>query len=212
MAHCFNDFFVGIGNMVENKIPKGKKHFLSFLGDSKDTSIFLNPVDENELLSMIAKLNSSKSCGPNSIPYSILKTCSAYLAKPLAQILNMSLSQGSFPTLLKNAEICPIYKKIEKDKCENYRPISLLSNISKLFERAMHTRLYEFIENSDIFYEKQFGFRKKYSTNHALLSIIEGIREQLDNKTFVCGVFIDLEKAFDTVNHKILLKKWNITV
>ena len=71
----------------------------------------------------------------------------------------------------------------------------------------MHTRLYEFIENSGQFYDKHFGFRKKYSTNHALLNIVEGIRENLDNKTFACGVFIDLEKAFDTVNHQILLTK-----
>ena len=71
----------------------------------------------------------------------------------------------------------------------------------------MHTRLYEFIDNSGQFYDKQFGFRKKYSTNHALLNIVEGIRENLDNKTFACGVFIDLEKAFDTVNHQILLNK-----
>ncbi len=118
----------------------------------------------------------------------------------------MSLSQGIFPDLLKDAEVCPIYKKNDKDKCENFRPISLLSNLSKLFERAMHTRLYEFIHNSGKIYDKQFGFRKKYSTNHALLSIVESIREKLDNKMFVCGVFIDLEKAFDTVNHQILLK------
>ena len=110
----------------------------------------------------------------------------------------MSLIQGIFPDLLKDAEVCPIYKKKDKDKCENYRPISLLSNVSKLFEWAMHTRLYDFIENSAKFCDKQFGIRKKYSTNHALLSIVEGNREKLDNKTFVCGVFIDLEKAFDT--------------
>ena len=71
----------------------------------------------------------------------------------------------------------------------------------------MHTRLYEFLDKSNSFYELQFGFRKKYSTNHALLSIIEGIRKSLDNTTFSCGVFIDFEKAFDTVNHKILLAK-----
>ena len=71
----------------------------------------------------------------------------------------------------------------------------------------MHARLYDFLEECDVFYKLQFGFRKKYSTNHALLSIVEHIRDNLDNKTFSCGVFIDLEKAFDTVNHDILLKK-----
>ena len=193
--------------MVEGKIPKGKKHFSEFLGDSSPNTIFLKPVDKDEILGMISNSNSSKACGPNRIPSKILKAHGDSLYEPLVEIINMSLLQGTFPELPKEAEVCPIYKKNDKNKCENYRPISLLSNTSKLFERAMHTRIYEFIESSDKFYEKQFGFRNKYSTNHALLSIVEGIREKLDNKTFVCGVFIDLEKAFDTVNHQILLKK-----
>ena len=75
---------------------------------------------------------------------------------------------------------------------ENYRPISLLSNLSKIFERAMHTRLYSFIEEFDSFYDLQYGFRKKYSTDHALLSIVEEIRQNLDNGLFSCGVFVDL--------------------
>ena len=207
IAQSFNEFFVGIGNMVESKIPKGKTHFSAFLGASSPNSIFLKPVDNDEVLGIILNLKPSKACGPNSIPSNLLRVHGDSLCEPLKYILNMSLSQGIFPELLKDAIVCPIYKKKDKDKCENYRPISLLSNLSKLFERAMHTRLYEFIENSGNFYDKQFGFRKKYSTNHALLSIVEGIREKLDNKTFVCGVFIDLEKAFDTVNHKILLAK-----
>ena len=90
---------------------------------------------------------------------------------------------------------------------ENYRPISLLSNLSKVFERAMHTRLYGFLEEFDAFYELQYGFRKKYSTDHAILSIVEEIRQNLDNGIFSCGVFVDLEKAFDTVNHNNLLAK-----
>ena len=92
-------------------------------------------------------------------------------------------------------------------KCENYRPISLLSNISKIFERVMYSRLDNFLTTSEIIHKFQFGFRKQYSTNHALLSIVEQIRRALDSKMFTCGVFIDLEKAFDTVNHKIFLSK-----
>ncbi len=207
MATALNDFFVNIGNTVEGKIPQGNSHFTEYLGNSNVHSIFLKPVDDDEVISMVSKLNVTKACGPNSIPNKILKDHIYTFLEPVRYILNLSLSQGNFPTLLKKAEVCPIFKKNDKTKCENYRPISLLSNLSKLFERAMHTRLYDFLENSNVFYNLQFGFRKQHSTNHALLSIVEGIRENLDTKKFVCGVFIDLEKAFDTVNHEILLSK-----
>ena len=108
---------------------------------------------------------------------------------------------------MKLAEICPIFKKGDFDNCGNYRPISLLSNLGKILEKVMHTRLSKFLENNNILFEKQFGFRKKHSTNHALVDIVEQIKKKLDNKTYTCGVFVDLEKAFDTVNHNILVGK-----
>ncbi len=134
MTQSFNDFFVNIGNVIEDKIPKSKKDFTDFLGESNIDSFFLSPVDNDEVTIMISKLNASKACGPNSIPSNILKTHVNYLKEPIQILLNMSFSQGNFPTLLKQADVCPIYKKKDRDKCENYRPISLLSNISKLFE------------------------------------------------------------------------------
>ena len=207
MSNCFNDFFVNIGNSVEAKIPKINTPFTDFLKNKNDVTFFIKPVDDDEVKSMISKLSTSKACGPNSIPTHILKTNLDFLVSPLKHIINLSFSEGRFPELLKLAEVCPIFKKKDKNKCENYRPISLLSNLSKLFERAMHIRIYEFFEAHNIFSDLQFGFRKKHSTNHALLSIFENIKEKLDNKTFSCGVFIDLEKAFDTVNHDILVKK-----
>ena len=92
-------------------------------------------------------------------------------------------------------------------KCENYRPISLLSNISKVFERVTYNIIEDLLTSTNQLYALQFGFRKNFSTNHTLLSIVKQIREVMDNKMYSCGVFIDLEKAFDTVNHNILLKK-----
>ena len=208
MARALNDFFVNIGNMVEEKIPSGNIPCIDYMGERNVKTIFLKPVDNGEVISLVSQLKCLlKACGPNSIPNKILKNNIEPLVGPLVYLLNLSLEQGNFPQLLKKADVAPIFKEKDKRKCENYRPISLLSNISKLFERAMHNRLYDFLENSDVLYDLQFGFRKQYSSNHALLSIVEGIREKLDNKTFSCGVFIDLEKAFDTVNHEILFKK-----
>ena len=172
-----------------------------------DKSIFLRPCSSDELLSIIYGLDSSKANGPNSVPFFILKDFAPLLLEPLCVIINMSLREGVFPSLLKTANISPIFKKGDKLKCENYRPISLLSNISKIFERIMYNRVENFLLSTNQFYDLQFGFRKNYSTNHALISITEQIRESMDNRLFTCGVFIDLEKAFDTVNHNILLSK-----
>ena len=154
-------------------------------------------------------MESTKSCGPNSIPVNLLIEFCHILVHPLASIINLLLTQGVFPSLNKEAGVCPIHKKGDKCKCENYRPISLLPNISKIFERVMFTRLHNFLNISEIKYKFQVGFRKNYSTNHTLLSIVEQIRSALDKNMFTCGVFIDLEKAFNTVNHQILIAKLN---
>ena len=207
MAEAYNNFFVNIGNKIDEKIPQGPNNFSTYLKNSVQNSIFLSFVDDSEVSSMLKALNSSKSCGPSSVSTNLLKNNANILCNPLKIIINNSFREGKFPDLLKIASVCPIYKKGDRNKCENYRPISLLSNLSKLFERAMHTRLYSFLDSNNSLYELQFGFRHKFSTNHALLSITDKIRDNLDNKTFSCGVFVDLEKAFDTVNHNILLKK-----
>ena len=89
----------------------------------------------------------------------------------------------------------------------DYRPISLLSNLNKIMEKLIFKRIYEFLEKYNCLYDLQFGFRSKHSTVHALISITESIRSALDDSKFVCGIFVDLQKAFDTVNHNILLNK-----
>ena len=94
-------------------------------------------------------------------------------------------------------------------ECNNYRPISLLSNIDKIFEKIMYSRIIKFLESNKCFYPLQFRFRKQHSTNHTLINITENIRNALDSGQFACGIFVDLQKAFDTVDHEILLKKLN---
>ena len=196
-----------MGSRLNDKIPKSKRTFSFYLSDANNKSIFLKPCTTNEILLLINTMKASKASGPNGFSTSLIIQFSGALIDPLVSIINMSLSEGIFPNLLKEAHVCPTYKKGEVTKYENYRPISLLSNISKLFERVMYNRLEEFLKSSEVFYKYQFGFRKHYSTNHALISIVEKIRDALDKNMYTCGVFIDLEKAFDTVNHQILLSK-----
>ena len=122
-------------------------------------------------------------------------------------IFNLSFSSGVFPSGLKIAKVIPIHKKESKLKCSNYRPISLLSNLDKILEKLMHNRIYEFLEKYKLKYPLQFGFRQHYATFYALRNLTESITKAPDEGNFFYGLFVDLEKAFDTVDHNILLKK-----
>ena len=193
--------------MVEQKIPKTHTKFDQYLTNPNPINIIHKQCTDIEIIEIIRGFQNSKASGPKSIPTNLLKIASPILVPILTSLVNKSLTQGIFPSLLKCANVCPIFKKNDPEKCENYRPISLLSNLGKIFEKVMYSRVSYFLDNCNILYEKQFGFRKGHSTNHALISIVEEIRKNLDNGLFTCGVFVDLEKAFDTVNHSILVKK-----
>ena len=135
---------------------------------------------EKEISNIIISLNAGKATGPNSVSNFILKESKGELKKPLTIINNMSFITGKFPTKGREAHIIPSYKKGDKSECSNCRPISLLPN-SKITEKAMHSRIYNFLEKSNCLYKKKFGFRNSHSTNHALISVTEKIRESLDN-------------------------------
>ena len=149
----------------------------------------------------------SKSTGPNSIPTILLKQTRNTVSSPLAKLINKSFETGIFPDICKVAKVVPIFKSETRLLCNNYRPISLLSNIGKIIEKLMHKRLNFFLEQYNCYYPFQFGFRLNYSTNSTLMSIVENIQTQLDNGEFAAGVFVDLRKAFDTVDHRILIQK-----
>ena len=132
-------------------------------------------------------------------------------SKPLGDIINLFFNQGIFPNLLKIANVTPTHKKGEKLDFNNCRPISL-SNTSKIYEKCMHTCLTNFLQVNKLIFSDQFGFHNGYSTNNALTSLTEMIRKALDEGRFSCGVFIDLQKAFGTVYHGILLSNYLTTM
>ena len=132
------------------------------------------------------------------------------MSEILSKLFNISLQTGKFFTPLKTAKVIPIFKhKGSAHDVTNYRPISLLSNIDKIFEKLVKSRLVNFLDDNNIIFKSQFGFRSKYSTAHALINLTEMIRSNIDKGLYSCGVFIDLQKAFDTVDHEILLSKLN---
>ena len=167
----------------------------------------LYPTSPLEIEEEISKLNNSKSVGPFSIPTKLFKMIKSILSVPLAYLFNCSFSCGTVPDKLKLARVVPIYKNGPTFHVSNYRPISLLSIFNKILEKLMYKRLIDFLENNKLLFHGQFGFRSNHSTNHALLLITDKIQRAIENKEYACGIFLDLKKAFDTVDHKILLKK-----
>ena len=131
-------------------------------------------------------------------------------AEPLAKIWNTEIiSYKKFPTRLKLADITPLYKKLDNVSRKNYRPVSLLPLVSKIFERIMYDRLSSFITKYKILFGKQYGFQSGKSTEHALIDIQQNILNAMEKREHPCCVFLDFTKAFDTVNHSILLQKLN---
>ena len=189
-------------------MPNSNIDFSKYLGAHNPNSLFLSPVTPKEIENQISLINNNKSSGLNTISPIILKKLKSKISVPLSCLFNLSFETGIFPEILKYAKIIPVHKlKGSILDIQNYRPISLLSNIDKLFEKIMHSRVTSFLETYQCIYPLQFGFRKKHSTTHALINIIELIKPALDQSKFACGIFVDFSKAFDTVDHNILLQK-----
>ena len=203
-----NQHFATCGSALAAKLPHSERHYSEYLGPSNQiNSFFFNPVTPDEIESEISLLPMGKSHGVYSCPTRILKIAKTVISTPLMEITNNSILQGTFPGKLKLANVVPVYKSDDATDPNNYRPISLLSIFNRIFEKLVYKRLKSFLEVNDVFYKSQYGFREKPSTQHAILDIVNKIQSNMDKGMYSCGIFIDLKKAFDTVDHTLLLKK-----
>ena len=155
----------------------------------------------------LKKLKRNKATGIDDLPAGMLKDCAEHIATPLHHIVNQSLITSTVPTGWKQAKLVPLYKSGDSNKVENYRPISVLPTLSKLMEKAVHTQLTEYLESGKLLNDSQFGYRANRSTSLATTLLVDEIRNAGEKGMLLGALFLDLSKAFDTINHDVILKK-----
>jgi hypothetical protein len=209
MANTFNNYFATIADHVQ----AGKKqnsssnindpiNYLHKYYSKPFCTIRWHYASTHEITKIIKTLKSKNSCGYDEITSQIIKISEPFIVSPLTYICNAVLCSGKFPDRLKYALVKPIYKKGNRQEIVNYRPISILTTFSKIFERLTFNRLTSHLQTNEILTRDQYGFRSKCSTEQATFSLIRSILKALDDGQITGGIFCDIQKAFDSVDHK----------
>ena len=169
--------------------------------------MYFVPITKSEIEKIIRKLEPKKSSGHDGISNKLIQDLFDVISDPLTLIFNQSLQTGIFPSAMKRADITPLYKSKSKYEKTNYRPISLLITISKILEKAVYSRTYNFLEQNQTLYNSQYGFRSQHSCQDAISELVGKIIKNMEEQKYTMAVFIDLSKAFDTLEHKVLFAK-----
>ena len=208
IANKFNEYFINIGPALAEQIqrPTGL-HFRKYLTTNINTGFQFHNVNEQYVSKIIDDLKAKTSCGIDNISNKFLKDIKSLILSPLTLIINQCLNTGIFPDYLKIAKVLPVHKKGDNTIFSNYRPISILPSVSKVFERVIHNQLYDYFNDHQLFYENQYGFRMKHSTDMAALELVDRIVCTMDSNEIPLTIFLDLSKAFDTLDHNILISK-----
>jgi len=207
MADCLNNFFTTIGHTIASKIPPTTADPQTYMRPHNSPPFSFSTIPQTEIDIIIKNLKPKHSTGHDDINTTLLKSLREEITPPLTLIANQMITSSIFPNSLKIAKIKPIFKKGNKELCENYRPISLLPALSKILEKVMLKQINNHFTENNLYYDSQYGFRKKHSTEHALIEFTDQIITSLDNNETPTSIFIDLTKAFDCLDHDILLHK-----
>lgn len=208
IANGFNQYFVDVGQALASKIKVFPGVATDFLPNRNlPHGFFLEPVTSIEIFNIINALKAKTSCGYDEISPKLLKQSAQSISSPLTHIANISFTSGLFPKDMKKAKVVPIFKNGNDSSFNNYRPISLLPAFSKIIERLMHRRLYKYLSVHKLLCMSQYGFQKHMSTEQAILEFQDRIVNSIASKKWCSGIFLDLSKAFDTLDHEILLSK-----
>ena len=206
IAEIFNDYFSSIAESLDTNLPPSSTDPIHFMKNRVISSLVLEPPSSAEVASIISNLKLTKQ-HQNVIPVKLIVTFRHHLSNVIGDMIKQCFFEGKYPDPLKLASITPVFKKGEHYEYENYRPIAVLIVLSKIYGRIMFNRYSNFFTDHAVITPSQFGFRKFKSTRDAILHLTEFLYQALNNKEFTLNIFIDYSRAFDTLNHKILLRK-----